>query len=118
MPDQRREGVVRCRATRDEGEAAVTKPYRPSNGDEGCWFQGRFCDECEHDRQWREKEKNPCEIMGNALAFDIGDPNYPPEWIADDDGSNPRCTAFEPEKPTEREPHPPYRCPKTLDLGL
>ena len=94
----------------------MTQPYRPSNGSEGEWFENRFCGQCEKDRAWREREECGCDILGNALAFDIGEEGYPPEWVADDDGSNPRCTAFEPEKPSEREPHPPYRCPNTPDM--
>lgn len=71
------------------------KPYRPCNGSEGEWFESRFCDRCERDRDYRENDGDSCPILGNALAFDIGEQGYPKEWIEDDNGENPRCTAFE-----------------------
>jgi hypothetical protein len=70
------------------------QPYRPANGSEGDWFEAKFCDRCERDREWREKERNPCPIMGSALAFAIDQEGFPPEWIEDSNG--PRCTAFQP----------------------
>lgn len=76
----------------------MTKPYRPCNGSEGEWFENRFCYQCERDRAYREDRGDSCPIFGSALAFGIGDEHYPAEWVEDDDGSNPRCTAFEPEQ--------------------
>lgn len=72
------------------------KLYRPSNGTEGLMFQEKFCDICIHDKDWREKEKNPCEIMTRTMVLDIEHKNYPREWRYDEDGS-PTCTAFEKE---------------------
>lgn len=70
----------------------LTTPYRPSNGTEGEGFQMKFCDKCEHEREWRKSERNPCNILGLTMAFDIADPEYPKEWIEDATGA--RCTAF------------------------
>lgn len=74
----------------------MSELYRPSNGSEGMDFMARFCDRCTKDRDY----DNPCEILGRTLGLMTQDPNYPREWIQDDDGANPRCTAFErvPEK--------------------
>jgi hypothetical protein len=32
-----------------------------------------------------------------ALAVGVDDAAYPKEWVEDDDGKNPRCTAFWPQ---------------------
>lgn len=76
----------------------MTRPWRPSNGTEGAMFEERWCVRCKHDAEWWERMENPCEIHNAALAFQIGDPRYPKEWVCDDDGSNPRCLAFEEDK--------------------
>jgi len=86
--------------------------YQPSNGTEGCWFTDKFCFQCEKDRKYHTAdEPNPkdgCEIIAHAFAFSAGDKEYPEEWISEDDGSNPRCTAFiEYQEPTPGEqPNP------------
>ena len=68
------------------------KPYRPSNGTEGAYFQEGRCGSC---------AKEPtCKIARLTMVHRVDDPEYPKEWVKDDDGSNPRCTAHEP-KPTE-----------------
>ena len=60
--------------------------YRPSNGSEGELFMASWCDNC---------QKQPvCDIPGNAMAFGVSDPLYPPEWTYDECGQ-PCCTAFE-----------------------
>lgn len=79
------------------------KPYRPSNGTEGMIFEESFCDRCVKD----DDEDNLCAIHTNALLFDIGDDDYPKEWVFDKDG-RPTCTAFD-------DGCPP-RCSETLDL--
>jgi hypothetical protein len=61
------------------------KPYRPSNGTEGMIFEERFCDHC--------TKGFDCQIFINAFLFDIGDADYPEEWIYDQDG-RPTCTAW------------------------
>ena len=95
-------------------------PYRPSNGDEGMAFHAEFCDQCEHDRQWRESETNPCFIMGSSMAFDADEGGYPKEWHYDARGY-PVCSAFEveaeqPEKGKEDEPAPFKHDPRTMTL--
>lgn len=82
-----------------------TRPYRPANGTEGMIFDDAWCSRCEHDRHWREtgddaeSEALPCPILSSAFLFNIGDPEYPAQWIEDDvewpTSSNPRCTAFQ-----------------------
>lgn len=68
--------------------------YRPSNGTEGEMFQEQYCYRCRHDRDWREKEENPCDILTRTLWLGTEDPDYPVEWIYDPEGV-PTCTAFE-----------------------
>jgi hypothetical protein len=67
--------------------------YRPANGTEGEMFKARFCDRCERDREWRERERNPCEILTTTLCLMPEDEGYPTEWRYDDEG-DPVCTAF------------------------
>jgi hypothetical protein len=69
----------------------MSKPYRPSNGSEGECFQLAFCNQCTKDT-----EDVMCDILNRSFWYPIGDPEYPTEWIVDDDGlNNPRCTAFQ-----------------------
>lgn len=63
-------------------------PWRPSNGTGGDIFRADWCDKCH-----REQGNRKCKIFTKTLIYDINDPEYPKEWIDDDDG--PRCTAFE-----------------------
>jgi len=65
--------------------------YRPSNGTEGMMFIERWCERCVRDNP--EKEEY-CDILNRTLMYNLSDPEYPTEWIEDDD-MNPRCTAFE-----------------------
>lgn len=67
----------------------MSKPYRPSNGTEGMDFMEQFCVRCKKDEDER------CPILGRTMAYQVDEPEYPVEWIRDDDGRNPRCTAFE-----------------------
>lgn len=78
----------------------VTKPYRPSNGDEGEWFMSQWCVRCTRDAAHR---RNPdagkgCKIIVYMLAFNIGDTEYPRQIVRTAgipyDQWNPRCTAF------------------------
>jgi len=66
------------------------KPYRPSNGTEGDMFQKKFCEKCVYD----DYENGPCDILGDSMAFDLDDKEYPKEWIHDKNGC-PTCTKFE-----------------------
>lgn len=74
---------------------AAPERYRPSNGSEGDWFMGKFCERCTRDAD----EDKPCMIQGNALAFGIDDPDYPKEWVIGPQG--PTCTAFTTEPVSE-----------------
>jgi hypothetical protein len=71
-------------------------PYQPSNGTEGDIFMDAFCFRCERDRVYQETEDTDyaCEILTLTMALRYKDPDYPEEWVSDDDGHNPRCTAF------------------------
>jgi hypothetical protein len=54
-----------------------------------------FCEKCIRDRAARAGDyANGCDILCCSLAFGIGHELYPKEWVQDDDGDNPRCTAF------------------------
>lgn len=71
-----------------------SKPYRPSNGSEGMAFEAAFCADCHYEDRDRNDPldmSDGCNILARALAFQIGDPEYPKEWIRDPD---PRCTYF------------------------
>lgn len=71
------------------------KLYRPSNGTEGECFICRFCENCIHGKyeHTHKDEDNPCDILSASLAFDTSDPNYPKQWIYDDD-NKPICTEW------------------------
>lgn len=91
----------------------MPRPYRPSNGTEGCDFDDRWCAHCTRDAAYRAggPDVDPaigCQILANVYAFDIGHPEYPKEWITDERGS--RCTAF------TTDPLMPVRCDKTIDM--
>jgi len=93
----------------------MTRSYIPSNGSEGEGFQESFCNRCARDAAFRETdyEGDPalgCQILANTMAIPFNSPDYPKEWIQDDDGGNPRCTAF------TTDPTCPVRCDKTLDM--
>ena len=64
------------------------RPYRPSNGTEGCIFYETFCHTCLHEAGERE-----CDIYTRSLAFDIDDDEYPGEWIYYKE--QPTCTAWQ-----------------------
>ena len=83
--------------------------YRPSNGSEGECFMAEWCSCCEH--EWYSEEEG-CDILGNTMAFDIDDPNYPNEWRYNSEGK-PICTAFQLKEGGWQET---YRCPYTIDM--
>lgn len=66
------------------------KKYRPSNGTEGDGFQAEWCYRCTKDNHHTEEY---CPILGNTMAFEVEDPEYPEEWRYTEDGHV--CTAFE-----------------------
>lgn len=85
-------------------------PYRPSNGTEGCDFEDQWCSRCARDQKFRDNPDSGdgCPIVAATFAFEIDHPDYPKEWIEDEEG--PRCTAF------TMDPTCPRRCDKTLDM--
>lgn len=68
---------------------------RPSNGGEGCEFQGSFCDQCAHEKYTHTGNDNDpmCPIFSRAVMYDVDDPEYPNEWTYDENGQ-PTCTNF------------------------
>lgn len=91
----------------------MAKPYRPSNGSEGEGFFDAFCSVCARDAAFRATNYEGdgalgCPILAATFALDLDHPDYPKEWIEDDQGS--RCTAF------TTDPTCPARCDKTEDL--
>lgn len=73
-----------------------TRPYRPANGTEGMIFQEKWCENCAF---WQDDPDaaDQCQIALNAFVCDVGDHEYPVEWVRDDSDDtygNPRCTAF------------------------
>jgi len=69
-------------------KANAGKPYRPSNGSEGEIFFSTYWAACT-----KSKRSDPCEIEGAAMFYQIGDEDYPKQWIYGRDGQ-PKCTAF------------------------
>ena len=65
--------------------------YRPSNGTEGEFFMERWCYRCRHD----SAPDDFCPILATTMAFDVDDPEYPSEWVQNEDGIGGYCTAFE-----------------------
>lgn len=82
----------------------MAEKYRPSSGTEGEVFKSQWCYRCA-----RFDKDDPCMIEGATFFLGIDHPEYPSEWIVDENG--PRCTAFE--KPGAPKPD---RCPDTIDL--
>jgi hypothetical protein len=70
--------------------------YTPSNGSEGDWFEGRWCENC---KRGQESEENPegCLIqLGKRLWGGEGVENgEPTEWVTIPGGIS-ICTAFDP----------------------
>ena len=87
----------------------MSTPYRPSNGTEGDMFMSKFCDKCAKCNM-HDDDKDPCKILGASMMYNISDPEYPKEWIEDENG--PKCTAFIP----EGQDIPDERCSETLDM--
>jgi hypothetical protein len=73
------------------------KPYRPANGTEGMMFENQFCDFCTkqpHPEGHEISDAWSCQIWMDVMTYDLGDPEYPKEWIRDTKGY-PTCTAYE-----------------------
>ncbi len=92
----------------------MSRPFRPSSGSMGEWFESKFCAICERDIEVRKNAdyEKGCQIYANVLFLEIDHAEYPKEWIYDDD-DEPVCTAFILEGEEI-----PYRCAKTLSLPL
>ena len=69
--------------------------YCPSNGTEGMWFIEKFCMNCIHEKfiHTQDDDDKKCDILTNTMVYDWKDPNYPREWIYDEN-DKPCCTAF------------------------
>lgn len=65
--------------------------YRPSNSDDGWAFIDKFCANCHHDKP---DEEQYCGIIGRTLGLPENHPEYPTEWVIEN--NEPRCTAFAP----------------------
>jgi len=66
-----------------------TKKYIPSNGSEGEFFMIKFCFKC----QFYDDEQG-CPILNATQVNDVGDPEYPSQWICESDLITGKCTAF------------------------
>lgn len=74
--------------------------YRPSNGTEGEIFFDNWCRQCARDKAMSEgwdydecEESQICTIVWRTSAFHLDEPEYPIEWILDENDT-PKCTAF------------------------
>ena len=70
---------------------AARQSYRPANGSEGADFMALWCDRCRADAGFGEGDG--CRILAATMAYPIGHPGYPEEWIYGDDGRG-KCTMF------------------------
>jgi len=80
-------------------EDYAVRPSRPSWFPEGSSgqrisqalvFMERWCYRCRHD----SAPDDFCPIVATTMAFDIDDPEYPSEWVQNEDGIGGYCTAF------------------------
>lgn len=93
------------------------KQYRPSNGTEGFCFIEQWCATCARDavsngsKTFEEcADGDLCQILADTFAYDIGDPEYPKDWVYDEQG-RPTCSAWV----ANGEPIP-TRCTRTKDM--
>jgi hypothetical protein len=100
-------------AAYESAPSRVGKSYRPGSGTEGMAFDDAWCERCARDAEWRkDTDQDPalgCQILADALCFDVKDPKFPKEWVYGHDG-RPCCTAF------TTDPARPLRCDRTVDL--
>jgi len=94
---------------------AAGKPYRPSNGTEGEYFEAQWCASCKKQPDMTDPHFDGewCEISVLMHAFDIDAPEYPKELVYDHKGK-PKCKAYQHEKDSRELPEP--RCEKTKDM--
>jgi hypothetical protein len=69
------------------------RKYRPSNGTEGEYFISEFCQNCIHDNPDYDAKSPRCDILTLTMCLDASDPNYPSEWVYDEN-DRPTCTKF------------------------
>jgi len=67
----------------------MKESYRPCNGEEGFWFEQKFCDNCK-----KYDEEMGCDILLAVMCHYKSEPEYPKEFIYNEN-NNPWCTAFE-----------------------
>lgn len=68
------------------------KPYQPSNGTEGMDFVETYCMNCIHCDP-DSNGKKQCQILCRTMVYNISDPQYPKEWIYNED-NEPICTSW------------------------
>lgn len=73
-------------------KSSVAKPYQPSNGIEGEWFESEWCEKCALFNGDFDSEGDCCSILVDMGSLDSSSPEYPRELVCDMNG--PRCTAF------------------------
>lgn len=72
----------------------MKKLYQPSNGTEGMIFTSYYCDRCTFDDGVSQYgDEKACTLLLNSMMYGTDDPEYPQEWIEDEDG-NGTCTKF------------------------
>jgi hypothetical protein len=92
--------------------------FQPSSGTIGHAFIAGWCGNCARDKALREgvepeecDDNQRCDIVDRTMLYKVDDPEYPSEWIYDQDG-HPCCTAFVP----AGDPVPAPRCDHTDDM--
>lgn len=91
--------MVRLLTSREQYRQNVAGDrYRPANGTEGRDFMNQFCFRCLQDTF--DEDGNSCPILLATLVNNVDEPDYPEEWVHDEEGI-PMCTAFESEEPTD-----------------
>lgn len=70
--------------TKNPYRSKFEKRYRPSNGTEREIVFGCLCADC--------RKATRCTLVDRSMMFQIDDPNYPQEFIRDENG-DPQCTA-------------------------
>lgn len=68
------------------------RKYRPSNGTEGEYFVDEHCMNCFHCDP-DPCGKKQCDILCRSLIYNTSDPEYPKEWVYDEN-DKPTCTAW------------------------
>lgn len=79
----------------------TTTPFRPANSAEGGAFIRRWCSRCTRDASLNgtmefedaEAEDLICPIYGATIRHELGEAEFPPEWVLLD--GVPTCTAFD-----------------------